>query len=168
MLSLTPHTTEVVRQDSNLYPLNLVNNPIKYLLQLSFIKIINLIRISLTMNILVRYIHNTSASNQLAFVFPTPCLIRTLEGWHSWLDSNQQIVESKSTALPFGYTSIWSEWRDSNSRPRHTKCRVLSAELHPDIGLFIYLRRLLLKWHCGSTKKVKGYPLFDKYWRPTK
>ena len=29
--------------------------------------------------------------------------------------------------------SFWSEWRDSNSRPRGPKPRVLSAELHPDI-----------------------------------
>ena len=48
--------------------------------------------------------------------------------WHSRLGSNQQMRESKSLALPFGYTSIWSEWRGSNSRPRGPKPRVLSAE----------------------------------------
>ncbi len=26
----------------------------------------------------------------------------------------------------------WSEWRDSNSRPRHPKCRALPSGLHPD------------------------------------
>ena len=30
---------------------------------------------------------------------------------------------------------IWSEWRDSNARPRHPKCRVLPTALHPDIWL---------------------------------
>ena len=30
---------------------------------------------------------------------------------------------------------FWSEWRDSNARPRHPKCRVLPTALHPDICL---------------------------------
>ena len=40
------------------------------------------------MNMLVRHTHNTSTSNQLVFVFPTPYSIRVLEGWHSGKDSN--------------------------------------------------------------------------------
>ena len=37
---------------------------------------------------LVSHIHNTSTSNQLVFMFPTPYSIRVLEGWHSGKDSN--------------------------------------------------------------------------------
>ena len=40
------------------------------------------------MNMLVSHIHNTSTSNQLVFMFPTPYSIRVLEGWHSGKDSN--------------------------------------------------------------------------------
>ena len=29
--------------------------------------------------------------------------------WQGWLDSNQRVRESKSLALPLGYTPVWSE-----------------------------------------------------------
>lgn len=34
-------------------------------------------------------------------------LALALSGWQGWLDSNQRIRESKSLALPLGYTPIW-------------------------------------------------------------
>ncbi len=40
---------------------------------------------------------------------------------------------------------LWSEWRDSNSRPRGPKPRVLSTELHPDIRFFCMIP-------CGERK----------------
>lgn len=30
-----------------------------------------------------------------------------MSGWQGWLDSNQRVRESKSLALPLGYTPIW-------------------------------------------------------------
>ena len=32
---------------------------------------------------------------------------------------------------------IWSEWRDSNSRPPHPKCGALSTAPHPDLFSFL-------------------------------
>ena len=36
--------------------------------------------------------------------------------------------------MPIAFVSMWSEWRDSNPRPRDPKSRALSTALHPDIG----------------------------------
>ena len=48
---------------------------------------------------------------------------------------------------------IWSEWRDSNARPRHPKCRVLPTALHPDIIFF------------SINLNVKGnYQLWSNLW----
>ena len=52
---------------------------------------------------------------------------------------NVPFVSYKRVGLSqLNYTSIWSEWRDSNPRHRGPKPRALSAELHPDIaGVYI-------------------------------
>ncbi len=37
--------------------------------------------------------------------------------WLGWLDSNQRMRESKSRALPLGYTPMWSEARAGADAP---------------------------------------------------
>ena len=54
---------------------------------------------------------------------------------------------------------FWSEWRDSNSRPRGPKPRVLSTELHPDMKFCIlrnYGQTCGQKEFCEKTENKKS------------
>ena len=37
--------------------------------------------------------------------------------WQGWLDSNQRMRESKSLALPLGYTPVWKDYQGLGSLP---------------------------------------------------
>ena len=42
-----------------------------------------------------------------------------LKAWQGWLDSNQRMTESKSVALPLGYTPIKRWWKGDLKDPRY-------------------------------------------------
>ena len=48
------------------------------------------------------------------------------------LRRNKQGI-SKTPLKSADFRGVWSEWRDSNARPRHPKCRALPVEPHPVI-----------------------------------
>ena len=39
------------------------------------------------------------------------------KAWQGWLDSNQRMRESKSLALPLGYTPVWKKNQGLGSLP---------------------------------------------------
>ena len=48
----------------------------------------------------------------------------------------QDTKNKKNPLKSFDFREFWSEWSDSNARPREPKSRALPTALHPDIRFF--------------------------------